>query len=626
MQEINYSPKPKNMKKATFLILAMFAWTGLFSQTVLFEDDMESYPVNSFLAVEDPVWYETWSNLPGSGEDAQVVTTFAHSPTKSASVDKTGGTTDLILKLGDKVSGAYVLDWYMYIENNKCGYYNIQHFESPGIEWAFECYFRTNGTIELQVGGQTVNGNYPKATWFLVHHEIDLDADNIKLYINGNLLHEWPFSYQGGSTSGTLQLGGVDFFAGEVQGSGEAPQYFFDDVYYAQTQGGNDPAISVTPDHLDKWLVAGTTGEDMLTVENIGLSDLTWDANIIYDIDAVKSAPANTTASHPVKVMLTKASADPTPNSGTPNQTDASAVLHYDGDPFSAIGWNSPPVTVTVAARFLMSMTLPYAGMEIVSVDVYINDQNSGGSNLMNVKIYGGGTAYEPGPLLYSQDFTPSVGGWETITLNTPVMVTGEDLWVGYTFTQIDAGIYIPGVDEGPADPNGDFLSTGVGWSHLAPNLDYNWNIRANLEGDPIEQWLSIAPASGVIAPAGSEMVDVNYDATMLDIGQYAATILFSSNDPETPMLDVPVTLDVVGVGIDENSKVSVLVYPNPVQDFLNIKTNGTISSVKITDFSGKVVYTGAASKINISNFNAGVYMVQTTTEAGVSNIKFIKK
>jgi len=606
--------------------MAMFAWVGLFSQTVLFEDNMDSYPVNSFLGVVNPDWYETWSNLPGSGEDAQVVTTFAHSPTQSASVDKTGGTTDLILKLGDKVSGAYVLDWYMYVENNKCGYYNIQHFESPGIEWAFECYFRTNGTIELQVGGQTVNGNYPKATWFLVHHEIDLDADNIKLYINGTLLHEWPFSYQGGSTSGTLQLGGVDLFAGEVQGSGEAPQYFFDDVYYAQTQGGNDPMIVVTPEMLDKYLVAGTTGDDMLTVENPGLSDLIWNANIIYDIDAVKAAPASAMKMHPVKSMLTRVSADPTPTPGTPNNSDATAVLHYDGDNASAIGWNSPPITVTVAARFTMDMTLPYAGMEVVSVEVYINDQNTSGSNLMNVKIYGGGSEYEPGPLLYSQDFTPMIGGWETITLNTPVMVTGEDLWVGYTFTQIDAGIYIPGTDGGPADPNGDFLSTGVGWSHLSPGLDYNWNIRANLEGDPIDQWLSIAPASGTTPPNESDMVDVMFDATTLDIGQYAATILFTSNDPETPMLDVPVTLDVVGVGIDENSKVGVMVYPNPVQDFLNIKTNGTITSVKITDFNGKVVYNGAASKINISNLNAGVYMVQTTTEAGVSNIKFIKK
>jgi hypothetical protein len=614
------------MKKVTLLLLGIIAWFGLFSQTVLFTDDMESYALNSFLAQSNPTWYDTWSGLPGSGEDAQVVNTFAHSPTKSASVDMTGGATDCLLLLGDKVSGVYTLDWYMYVENNKCAYYNIQHFESPGIEWAFEVYFRTAGTIELLVGGQTINGNYPKATWFLVHHEIDLDADDIKLYINGSLLYQWPFSYQGGSTSGTLQLGAVDFYAGAAQGSGEAPQYFFDDVNYSQVQGGTDPIITVTPMQLDKWLVTGTTGEDSLLVGNIGLSDLDWDINIFYDIDGIKAAPILSAPEYPVKRTLTQMSADPSPNPGGPAGTDATAVLHYDGDNYTAIGWSSAPVTVTVAARFPNAMTIPYAGMEVISVDVYINDLNSSGSNQMTVKIFEGGNSYEPGPLVYQQNFTPAGQNWETITLTTPVMVTGNDLWVGYTFTQNETGIYIPGADGGPANPNGDFLSTGVGWTHLAPQLDYNWNIRANLEGDPIFQWLSADPMGGITPPGVDEQVMATFDATLLLIGQYGATMQFNSNDPVTPQLEVPVTLDVVGVGMDETTKIGVMVYPNPAQNKLNIKTNGTISLIKITDCNGKIVYSGTSELIDISGLTPGTYLVQTQTEAGISNIKFIKK
>ncbi len=122
----------------------------------------------------------------------------------------------------------------MYIENTKCGYYNIQHFESPGVEWALEIYFRTNGNIQLYQGGSTINGTYPKATWFEAKQIIKLDADSIYLYINGTLLSAWPFHYQGGSTTGTKQLGAVDFFAGEASGSGETPGFYFDDIVFSE--------------------------------------------------------------------------------------------------------------------------------------------------------------------------------------------------------------------------------------------------------------------------------------------------------------------------------------------------------------------------------------------------------
>lgn len=618
------------MKKVYLLLLAIFFMgVGSFAQTVLFEDDMESYAVGDYLAETNPTWYATWENLPGTGQDAMVVDAFASSPTKSALVDETGSATDLILKLGNKTSGQFELSWWMYIETNYAGYYNIQHFEAPGNEWAMECYMNTDGTFDLEVGGATINGNYPKDTWFEVKHLIDIDADNCILYIDGTEVYEWPFSYQASGTTGTNQLGGVDFFAG-AQGS-DTPKYYFDDVNYTQTGGGGDPEITVTPDLLSNWVVAGGTASDMLTVQNTGESDLIWNANIVYDIDAIVSNPITpgATSSYSTKNPVAGVSADPTPVPGGDPLTDPTAVLHYDGDNASAIGWNTVPVTVTVAARFPGAMTLPYAGMELVSVEVYVNDLNTSGSNEMNLKIYGMGDAFAPGMLLYEQAFTPPGGSWYTVTLTTPVMVTGEDLWVGYEFTQTTASIYIPGTDDGANyNSNGDFLSTGVGWTHLGsnPSLMYNWNIRANLSGDPIFQWLSIDPMSGTLPPLVSEDIDVGYDATELDPGLYNAYIRFQSNDPVTPSLDVPVELVVAGVGIDENSKTSVMVYPNPAQNFITIQSDNAITAVQITDFSGKVVYMGADTKLDVSNLASGIYFLRVTTAQGTSNMKFVKR
>jgi len=275
---------------------------------------------------------------------------------------------------------------------------------------------------------------------------------------------------------------------------------------------------------------------------------------------------------------------------------------------------------------FPYTMTAPYAGMKINSVDVYINDLNSSGSNEMTVKIYGMGSTYEPGPLIYSQPFTPMGGGWEHIVLTTPVLVTGEDIWVGYQFTQNETGIYIPGTDAGPNHPYGDFLSTGVGWSHLSnnPSLLYNWNIRANLNGDPFNKWLTITPTSGTIAPAGSQILDVTFNSNNQPVGIYEGIVRIMSNDPDSPSVDVLCTLS-VSVGINDMNKVAVLVYPNPAQDFINVAANQKITEIRIMNFAGQTLYKGNENHINISNLPKGIYYLQTITHEGISNIKFIK-
>lgn len=608
----------------------MLVWTGMNAQTLPYNDDFESYTVGTYIAVDNPTWWSTWSAAPGTGEDALVSNAFAHSPSKSICVDGSGSTaTDLLLKLGEKTSGAYELTWFEYIETGKCGYYNIQHFESPGTEWALELYFLANGSGELYAGSSTATTfNYPKDTWFEVKHLIDLDKDSIQLFINGSLVKKWPFSWQASSTSGTKKLGCVDYFAGAKSGTSETPKAYVDDVHYVQTSASNDPVIGVTPPSITRYAPAGWSVTDDLAVSNTGLTALTYDVNIIYTVSKKKEMPVIADAVKPVhSMLLTNCSSDPNYHPTNTPPSDGSVYLNYDGDNASAIGWNSIPVTVTCAARYPNAMTLPYAGMSLDTIDVYINNLNTSGSNTMSIKIYGMGTSYEPGALLRNQAFTPTEASWNRVKLNIPLKITGEDIWVGYTFTQLDPSIYIPGTDAGPNDPNGDFLSTGVGWSHLSSNpaLAYNWNIRAHLSGDPINHWLTASPLSGTVAPAGTQTVTVTMDATTLDAGNYSGKLRFLSNDPATPQLDVPVTIDVM-TGIDNVNKITVSVYPNPAKDRINIRSNETIQQISIIDLNGKVVYSGNEKSINVSNLSNGVYFIKTVTLNGISNIKFVKE
>jgi hypothetical protein len=516
--------------------------------TTLYSDNFESYAVGDFIAVQNPTWWTTWSNLPGSGEDGEIKDDFASSPTKSVLLDVVPSASDLILKLGNRVSGSYDLNWKEYVETGKAGYFNIQHFQEPGIEWAYEVYFDANGTGRLLAGSTTPYAfSYPKDTWFSVQNLINIDADSVTLIINGVTVLEWPFHWQGGETTGTNQLGGVDFFAGAA--TGETPKAHFDDLNFLQLIGATDPIIALDPLSITADAPSGGAVEKQITVTNDGAADLNYQVSVIYNL-GTQSANATSLEGQATAIRSLgygNASVDPDARPASYNPVPDDFVLHYDGDNFSAIGWSSVPISPIVAAKFPTNLTLPHAGMRISSVDLYTQDA---GTDFI-LKIYDMGNSYMPGTLLVSQAFTAQSLTWNTVTLTNPVYITGADIWVGYQFTQDVAGTYIPGTDAGPHNPNGDFISSGVGWSHLSnnPDLDYNWNIRANLTGTPITQWLSIAPASGVITPGNSEPLTVTCDATGLDAGTYTALLRFVSNDPESPQIDVPVTFEVTAGG-----------------------------------------------------------------------------
>ncbi len=59
--------------------------------------------------------------------------------------------------------------------------------------------------------------------------------------------------------------------------------------------------------------------------------------------------------------------------------------------------------------------------------------------------------------------------------------------------------------------------------------------------------WLQVEPTSGVVPAGTSQAVTVTFDATDLCGGEFAAQVAVTSNDPITPEVSVPASLDVIG-------------------------------------------------------------------------------
>lgn len=596
----------------------------------LYKTNFEDYyTAGDMVALDDTTgFWTTWDNTPGSDEDAPVVNTQSSSAPNSAEV--VGSTTDLIFKMGNKTSGKYMINFKYYIVSGNGGYFNIQHYEEPGIQWAFEVYFGATGDGFMHAGVQNVaNFTYTPDTWMQLSTVVDLDEDSAWFYIDDNLIYNWPFHYQANDTAGVNQLGGIDFYAGAP--TGETAHYYLDDMEFIELQAGvTSPILDIDDQDIIVLMEQWEQDTATFSMGNTGQEDLNYQIVTTYpqETKALNKIPAGMYPEIP-KQLNYNFVADPTASPAVNNPSDRDVTLHYDGDNTSAIG-SASDYEWRVAAMFPSDMVAPYIGMEIYKVEVYINEQPIA----TKLQIYGMGSYItgQPGDLLVEQDFTATATSWNTITLDTPLYVDGSDLWVGY-WVQGTGGTYVPGVDGGPHDPNGDWMAAGPGWSHLSdnPDLDYNWNIRAYLQGDPSIQWLSVDPTTGTLGQDEYTDVDVMLDATNLDpANAYKAKLIVRNNDPDNSSVTINVEADVI-VGIDENGnqvKEYIVAYPNPAKDFLRVTTNGNIQHIRILNSVGQMVFdspmNNSDAQINTSRFDSGIYFLQVETANGISTQKFI--
>lgn len=377
-----------------------------------------------------------------------------------------------------------------------------------------------------------------------------------------------------------------------------------------------NPNITVTPAAMQNWVPMGGSQSQPMTIGNTGEGPLNWTASIQY-LTRMETAPVAVPGGPKVEqgvLEFSQAGAQP---GGAP-QTDTRdvVVLNYDGDNFDAIGLTSGG-SFLVAARFPSDMVSPYAGYNMESVDVYINNVPTNST----LKIWGAGSNNAPGALLHEQTFTGSEASWVTVTLNSSVALTGEDIWVGY-YVEHAGGAYPAGCDAGPANPNGDWISIdGVAWEHLAGyGLNYNWNIRALINGDSYT-WLSLGTTSGTVAPGASQVVTALANSTGLGAGSYYANVRIASNDPDTPVKVVPTELH-VGVGLNESDMSGISVYPVPASSQLTVELVPGVKTLRVLNYMGQVVSQTSVSdelkhQLNVSDLRSGAYTLQFVNDKG---------
>tara|TARA_R110001592_G_scaffold57323_5_gene174311 strand:+ start:3983 stop:5728 length:1746 start_codon:yes stop_codon:yes gene_type:complete len=568
--------------KKFLLSLSFLAIFGISTkaQTVLFTDSFETYTAGGFLAQQATPTWTTWNNTPGSSEDATISTDYANSGTQSVKI--ANANMDIILPLGNKTSGKFNVSFYYYLPSGFGGYYNLQHFQAPGNQWANEVYFGNGGSGNIIANNITTNFTHANDQWILIENHVDIDNDTAALFIDGTHIVTWPFATQAGGGAGAAQLGSVNFYGGSI--TGQTPTYYFDDVTFTELALPlNPPTIDV--DVTDIY----TTGQtpESFNITNTGQQDMNFVAYPTYPFDAAN-------------VSIT-----PTLSQLTYDVSGSGSGVGYASD-----------VTVKAANKFTPSALEDAIGQEITSVDVQIWDAATNFSLL----VYDRGSFTTPGPGALLQTIPFSIAGANdnvNVPLTSAIYVDGKDLWIGYV-CDADSGTFPLGVDNGPRTPGVNWVSTGPGWSEYNATIDANLTIYGNLQGNPIQKWLTVSPMSGMLTPTQSQQMDLTFNTTGLTPGNYLSVVEIGSNDPNLEYTSVNVYLTVT-TGINDNdAKIGVMTYPNPTTNNINIKADAQIDAVSVYGMNSELVKTvqvnANTALIEVSNLAKGNYVLDIKT------------
>jgi len=277
-------------------------------------------------------------------------------------------------------------------------------------------------------------------------------------------------------------------------------------------------------------------------------------------------------------------------------------------------------------------------GAKIVSAQYTFFEGTDSGIGLepntpVTFRIYGQGMYGQPGEVLaekvvpYNQIIA---NDWTIATFDTPVDLTGFNVWVTCEFTQAVSG-YPMNFDEGANSGYGDYYRTNGGgaFNRCAETFstDYgNFHIRINTVGAPVEStWATLSKPEGTIAIGDTDEVLVNFNSIgMADQTRKEAEVIFKTNDPDNEEYRVPITLFVDYLSVAENSNEAYEIYPNPATTMVTLKGEN-LSHVAIYNVAGQLVRVVKLNNVvnNIDmNVEAGVYFFSIYDNNGGNNVQ----
>jgi subtilisin-like proprotein convertase family protein len=429
--------------------------------------------------------------------------------------------------------------------------------------------------------------------------------------IAGSFIPNNPLSaFDGEDLAGTWRITASDLAGGDT---GTLNTWCID---AGTSGGGGTPDISVTPASLSSTQATNTVVVQQLTIENVGTADLDW----MID-EAAPVAPAapvsggrserlgTTAPSSDAKIAggvmphgRTDVIADGGFEAGTPNPFWNEASSNF-GTPICDVvscgqGGGTGPhagtywtwfggITGVVETGSMDQNVVIPAGTATLSFYLEIPVADSTGS--MNVDI--------DGNVLFTatEADTGTYATYAPVTLDVSAYADGGSHNVRFSSTT-DAG----------AGPLNFFVDDVV--------LDVQEGGGSACDAPSDIAWLSVSPAAGTTISGTSTLVDVTFDSTGYAAGTYTGTLCVNSNDPDTPLVEVPVEMVVTDVVVNPAIVVTATVGLDPM-------TCATTSSLVVGQPNTDVYYCYTVE--NTGNITLSLHDIMDDVGTNLSGVAY---
>ncbi len=291
--------------------------------------------------------------------------------------------------------------------------------------------------------------------------------------------------------------------------------------------------------------------------------------------------------------------------------------------------------------------------------DIFISKLDASGNFVWAKQIGGGGNqtanaittdangnVYTTGSFAGVADFDPSVasytipvfGGLGEDIFISKLDASGNFVWaksMGGIGFDISRGITIGAA--GDVYTTGEFYSTvdfnpGVGTYTVAGLSSSNDAFISKLDANGnFVSAKSIGSASGaaygnaIVCDASNNLYATGYFSGTTDFDPDAG--VFNLVPPGTQPDVFVLKMNPLSSGISEtNGSLKAILYPNPANLLLNIKTEETIESVTVYNVLGTVVMEEKTNSFSVEHLPVGVYTLKIKTENGLGLVRFIKE
>ncbi|PLX07071.1 MAG: hypothetical protein C0596_13140 [Marinilabiliales bacterium] len=142
----------------------------------------------------------------------------------------------------------------------------------------------------------------------------------------------------------------------------------------------------------------------------------------------------------------------------------------------------------------------------------------------------------------------------------------------------------------------------------------------------PTITWISAQTTEGALGIGQEDEIILDFNTTGMIPGEYSCNLkIFASTDTIT----IPVNLTVLDpVGVVNDVKTNISIYPNPTKDLLHIKSNAEIQEIKVINSLGQLVLNKSVKSfsidIDVDDWMPGIYYIDMVYKDSIQKHKII--